>query len=117
MDKICITNLQFDTVIGVYAWEKTVKQTLSLDLELSCDLRKAAARDQLTDALDYTAIANRIIRFATEQHFQLLETLAEKLAQVLLMEFPVSQVKLQLSKRGAIPQADAVMVSLQRSKQ
>lgn len=116
MDKVIIEGLRIDTFIGVYAWEKSVKQTLLLDLELSCDLQKAAATDQVFDTLDYAAVVDAIVAFTSARHFQLLEALADNLAKFLLDKFSVQHIKLSLRKPGAIAQAAVVGVQIERSK-
>lgn len=117
MDKVFIENLRLDTFIGVNEWEQSVKQTLLLCLELNCDVKKAAANDRLTDTVDYTGIADRLTAFSSAHHFQLIETLAEQLAQLLLAEYAIQQVKITLRKPAALAQADCAGVQLERSRE
>ncbi|MGR2739766.1 dihydroneopterin aldolase [Billgrantia sp. Q4P2] len=114
MDRILIESLEFETVIGVYDWERTIRQRLTLDLELAADIRPAAAGDDLTRTLDYAAISQRIVRFADEHDFALVETFAERLAQRLMDEFAVPWLRLTLRKPGAVPAAAAVGVRIER---
>ena len=102
MDIIYIHELQIETVIGIYDWERTVKQVVSLDLEMAVDIRKAARTDHIDDTLNYKAVAKRLIGFVESSEFELLETLAEKIAAVVLDEFDVPWLKLRLSKPGAV---------------
>ncbi|MFQ3786063.1 dihydroneopterin aldolase [Halomonas sp. A29] len=114
MDRILIESLEFETVIGVYDWERTIRQRLTLDLELATDIRPAATDDDLTKTLDYAAISQRIARFADEHDFALVETFAERLAQLLIDEFGVPWLRLTLRKPGAVPAAAAVGVRIER---
>lgn len=116
MDHIVIEGLRIHTTIGVYDWEKTVRQTLFVDLELACDTRRAASSDALIHALDYASLAERIEVFATANHFQLIETLAERLAALILNDFPVQSVKIYLRKPDALRQARSAGVRIERSR-
>jgi|TARA_Y100000310_G_scaffold198916_2_gene198897 dihydroneopterin aldolase len=102
MDIIYIHELQVETVIGIYDWERTVKQLVSLDLEMAADIAKAAKSDHIDDTLNYKAVAKRLIAFIEASEFELLETLAEKIASIVLTEFDVPWLKLRLSKPGAV---------------
>lgn len=114
MDRILIESLEVETVIGVYDWERTIRQRLTLDLELATDIRPAAADDDLARTLDYAAISQRIAAFADEHDFALVETFAERLAQLLMEEFGVPWLRLTLRKPGAVPTAAAVGVRIER---
>jgi len=102
MDIIYIHELQVETVIGIYDWERNVKQVVSLDLEMAADIEKAAKTDHIDDTLNYKAVAKRLIAFIEASEFELLETLAEKTALIVLTEFEVPWLKLRLSKPGAV---------------
>ena len=102
MDIIYIHELQVETVIGIYDWERAVKQLVSLDLEMAADIAKAAKSDHIDDTLNYKAVAKRLIAFIEASEFELLETLAEKIASIVLTEFDVPWLKLRLSKPGAV---------------
>ena len=115
MDKVFIENLTVEAVIGVWDWEREIKQPVSLDLEMDYDIRQAAASDSIDDALDYKAVAKRLIRFIEKSEFQLVEALAEHCAAIVLDEFPVSRLKLKLSKPGAVRGSSAVGVIIERS--
>ena len=115
MDKVFIENLTVEAVIGVWDWERDITQPVSLDLEMDYDIRQAAASDSIEDTLDYKAVAKRLIRFIEQSEFQLVEALAEHCAAIVLDEFPVSRLKLKLSKPGAVRGSSAVGVMIERS--
>ncbi len=114
MDIIYISDLRADAVIGVYDWERRITQTLSFDIELGTDIRKAAATDALDNTINYKAVAKRVRAFVQESRFQLVETLAERVATVLLDEFGVRWVKLRVNKAGAVRHARDVGVIVER---
>lgn len=105
MDIVFIDGLEVDTVIGVYDWERGIRQCLTLDLQLGWDIRPAAASDDLGAALDYSAVSARVQAFAEASHFQLVETFAERLAALLMSEFGIRWLRLRLTKPGAVPAA------------
>jgi len=98
MDKIFLNNLNVDTIIGIYDWERETLQTLCFDLEMDWDIRPAAQSDDIADTLDYGSIANTIVAFVQASRYQLIETLAEDLAALLLSQFPIPKLKMTLSK-------------------
>ncbi|SHL99985.1 dihydroneopterin aldolase [Halomonas cupida] len=114
MDQVLIEALEVDTVIGVYDWERSITQRLSLDLCLATDIRAAAERDDLSLTLDYDAISRRIGRFANEHDFALVETFAERLAAMLSEEFTIAWLRLTIRKPGAVANARAVGVMIER---
>ena len=116
MDIVFITGLRADTVIGVYDWERRIRQTVVLDLELASDNRRAAASDGIGDALDYAAISARLLSFIEESEFQLIETLAEQVAALVLAEFAVPWLRLRLAKPGAVAEARDVGVLIERGE-
>lgn len=116
MDIVYISDLKVDTVIGIYDWERRIRQTVSLDLEMAADISRAAASDHIDDALNYKAIGKRIIQYIEESDFQLVETLAERVAQLVLEEFGVSWLKLRLSKPGALRGSRDVGVIIERGE-
>lgn len=116
-DRIFITNLTFLAGIGVFAWEKQLQQKLELDVEMLTDIRPAAINEDLKATLDYAQISQRLIEYSQSRHHDLIETLAEKLAQLLLEEFHIAQVTLTLRKPDAVPAATAVGVTITRSLQ
>ena len=116
MDIIFLRDLKIETIVGIYDWERKVKQTVILDLEMATDVKKAASTDKIEDALDYKAIAKRLISFVGESEFELVETLAERIAEIILKEFDVSWLRLSLNKIGAIRGARDVGVVIERGK-
>ncbi|MGJ8515637.1 dihydroneopterin aldolase [Carnimonas bestiolae] len=116
MASILIEGLTFDAVIGVHEWEKKIYQKLRVDIEMEWDISAAAATDDLTHTIDYAAVSSRIIACANEQPLELIEAMAEKIADVVSHEFGVSKLRLTLRKPAAVPAADAVGVRIQRGE-
>ena len=116
MDIVFIRQLRADTVIGVYDWERKVRQTVVLDLEMAADNRRAAARDGIGDALDYAAVSARLLSFIEKSEFRLIESLAEQVASIVLTEFGVPWLRLRLSKPGAVTAARDVGVLIERGE-
>ncbi|MCO7225617.1 dihydroneopterin aldolase [Pleionea sp. CnH1-48] len=116
MDVVFIENLVIETVIGIYGWERKIKQKVAFDIEMSTDIRPAAATDTIDEALDYKAVAKRIISFVENSDFQLVETMAERVAEIIIKEFGVKKVKLKLSKPAAVSGSDAVGVMIERGE-
>ena len=102
MDIVFVRELRIETVIGIYDWERKIRQTVVLDLEMSADVRRAAATESIDDALDYKAVTKRLIAFVEQSEFQLVETLAERCAQIIREEFGVQWVRLTLSGRFSL---------------
>ncbi|MFI1176694.1 dihydroneopterin aldolase [Streptomyces melanogenes] len=98
MDTVFIRGLEIATLIGVAEWERQVEQTVVINLELDTDITPGAASDALRDALDYSAVSQRLREFVGASTFQLVETLAERTAQLILDEFPVRRLRLELAK-------------------
>lgn len=116
MDRVFIENLVVETVIGIYDWEREIRQAVSLDLEMEFDIGEAAASDAIEDTLDYKAVSKRLIHFIEQSEYQLVEALAEKCAAIVLEEFPVKKLKLKLSKPGAVRGSSAVGVIIKRGQ-
>jgi len=116
MDKVFIEGLEIETLIGIYDWERRIRQPLVFDLEMAFDNRKPAASDDIADTLNYKSVSKRLIEFVSQSEYQLVETLAERCAQILLEEFGVAHVKLKLSKPGAVRGAKAVGVIVERGR-
>ena len=114
MDLVFIDDLRIQTVIGVFDWEREITQTVSLNLEMGFDIRKAAESDSIADTLNYKAVSKRLISFVEKSDFQLVEALAEKCAGIVLDEFPVCWLRLKLSKPGAVRGSSAVGVIIER---
>ena len=116
MDRIFLRDLRIQTIIGIYDWERETPQTVSIDLELATDVARAAASDDIADALDYKRIAKRVIAYVGASRFQLVETLAEGIATLLREEFGVSWVRVTVNKGDAIRGASAVGVEIERGQ-
>ena len=117
MDKIKLTELTVNTVIGIWDWEKRNPQKVVFDIEMSTDISKASKSDSIKDALDYKVISKRVKQYALENQFDLIETLADKVAEIILNEFEVSWVKLTISKPYAIRDSKNVSLIIERSKE
>ena len=114
MDIIYLRDLRIDTVIGIYAWERRIKQTIIIDIEMATDIHKAAQTDSIDDTLNYKAVAKRLIDFVSTSNFQLVETLSERVAEIVLNEFQVPWLRLQVNKQGAVRGARDVGVIIER---
>ncbi len=114
MDIIFLRDLRIKTVIGIWEWERKILQTVAIDLEMSADIRKAAKTDSVDDTLNYKLVAKRVQQFVGDSSFQLVETLAENIAALILDEFDVSWVKVRVNKPGAIRGARDVGVLIER---
>ncbi len=117
MDIVYIQDLRIETTIGIYDWERRVKQTISIDLQMGTDIRKSAASDHIDDTLNYKAVAKRLIAFVEASEYQLVETLAEKIAEIVREEFAVPWLKLTLHKPGAVRGSRDVGVIIERGEQ
>jgi len=101
-DKIFIQDLEVRCIVGIFDWERKVRQKILIDLEFPANIKKAAIHDHIQDTIDYKKISKRVIDFVAKSRFFLIETLAETLAQLLLKEFKLAQIKLRVSKPGAL---------------
>jgi len=115
-DIVFLRGLRAEAVIGVHDWERRIRQQLLIDLDLAADVRRGARQDRLADALDYDAVARRVTALVEGSHFQLIESLAEAIATVLREEFGIAWLRLRLSKPGAVANADAVGVEIERGE-
>jgi 7,8-dihydroneopterin aldolase/epimerase/oxygenase len=116
MDIIFLGGLEIETVIGIYDWERTIKQKIVLDIEMAFDIKKAAATDNISYTLDYKAVSDRIVEFVENSQFFLVETLIEEIAKILLHEFPSPWIKIVLNKKGAISRARDVGIIIERGQ-
>lgn len=114
MDTVFIRGLRVETVIGVYEWERIVRQTLVFDLDMAHDIAPAAATDDLALALDYHAVSIRITELVQSQQPELIETLAEQVSAMVMGEFGVPWLRLRITKPTALTQADGVGVLIER---
>ena len=117
MDKVFINGLSIQTTIGFFAWEKEIKQTLTIDLVMGWDIRPAAKNDELDKTLDYAQISAVIETFANENPVDLLETLAERLAAYLMSTYHIPWLKLTIHKPNAVHNACSVGVEIERGMQ
>lgn len=114
MDKIFLSALSVECIVGIWDWERRVKQTVIIDVEMAADIRRAATTDHIDDTIDYKRVAKRLLAFVGESQYQLVETLTEQIARVIVTEFGVSWVKVRLNKRGAIRGARDVGIEIER---
>ena len=117
MDTIYIRDLRVETVIGIYEWERRIRQTVRIDLDLAADIRQAATTDNIDDTLSYKALAKSVAAYVRQSEALLLEALAEGIAELILRDFPTSWVRLTLGKPGAVTGAREVGVMIERSRQ
>jgi dihydroneopterin aldolase len=116
MDIIYINDLRIETIIGIYGWERKTRQTVVLDIEMGTDIRKASASDDVEDTLNYKSVAERLFAFVGASEFELLETLAEQISDILLNEFKVPWLRLKLNKQGALKGVRDVGVIIERGQ-
>ena len=114
MDKVLIKNLQVETIIGIFNWEREVRQVISIDLEMEFDNKVAAKSDDIEDALDYKKIGKRVSSYVERSKFKLVERLAEQIAKLVLKEFPVASLKVSVTKPGALRGSESVGISITR---
>lgn len=116
MDTIFLRDLEINVTIGIFEWEKRIKQKVRVDLEMATDISKAAASDNIEDALNYKAISKRIVEFVEESRYELIETLIEKVAEILIHEFKIPWVRVTISKPGAVRGSRDVGITIEREK-
>lgn len=116
MDIIYINDLRIETIIGIYGWERKTRQTVVLDIEMGTDIRKASASDDVEDTLNYKTVAERLFEFVGGSEFELIETLAEQISDILLHEFNVPWLRLKLNKQGALKGVRDVGVIIERGQ-
>lgn len=117
LDTVFITALHIETIIGIHAFEQNAPRPLILDLEMGVDIREAAASDRIRDAVDYSAVADEIVKLAAARRFQLIETLAETIARKVFERFPITTLRLSIGKPGAIDTAQTVGVRIERRRE
>ena len=114
MDIIFLSGLTTECIIGIWDWERRVKQKIVVDLEMGADIRRAAASDRIEETLDYKRVAKRLLQFVGDSQFQLVETLAERIAELVIIEFAVPWVRVRLNKQGAIRGSRDVGILIER---
>ena len=117
MEKIFLDELKIDTIIGIWDWERKIRQTVIIDLEMSADIARAAASDSVEDTLNYKSVAKRVQQFVGDSSFQLVETLAERIAGIIRDEFDVAWVRVRVHKPGAIRGSKDVGIDIERGEQ
>ena len=116
-DIIFLGGLTTECIIGIWDWERRVKQKIVLDIEMASDIRKAAASDHIDDTLDYKRVAKRLLQFVGDSQFQLVETLTERIAEIVVTEFDVPWVRVRLNKQGAIRGSRDVGILVERRRE
>ncbi len=116
MDKLRVTGLEVSALIGMHDWECRVRQRLAIDLELDTDAERVAAGDDIAAALDYSAVARSVVEFVATARFRLIETLAERIANLLLETFPIERLSVVVHKPGAVPGALDTSIEIQRKR-
>ncbi len=116
MDIIYINDLRIETIIGIYGWERKTRQTVVLDIEMGTDIRKASTTENVEDTLNYKSVAERLFEFVEASEFELIETLAEQISDILLNEFKVPWLRLKLNKQGALKGVRDVGVIIERGQ-
>ena len=114
MDIIFINDLRVDTVIGVWEWERRIRQTLVMHVEMGVDISSAGETDDLSKTVDYKAVNDRVRSFTSKSEFKLVETLAEKISEIILKEFGVRWLKLTISKQGVLDDVKDVGIIIER---
>ena len=114
MDRIFLSEMKIDTTVGIWEWEKRIKQQVIIDIEMSADIKKAAATDQIEDTLNYKAVAKSVRKLVEESSFQLVETMAEKISELVIGEHNVSWVRVKVNKPGAIRGSKGVGIIIER---
>ncbi|MGI9204788.1 MAG: dihydroneopterin aldolase [Woeseiaceae bacterium] len=116
-DTIFLSDMRIETTVGIWDWERKIKQTVSIDLEMGADIRRAAESDSIDDTLNYKSVAKRVQQFVGDSGFQLVETMAEKIAETVLTEFDVPWIRVKVNKPGAIRGAKGVGIKIYRRKE
>lgn len=114
MDKIIISELSVETIIGTYDWERQLKQKIVLDIEIETDIHGVASEDDLRKTIDYSTVAKKVVTFIGSSQFQLIETLAEKTASFIKNEFQVPLLRLRVTKQNAVTDAKSVSLVIER---
>ena len=117
MDVIFLSGLTTECIIGIWDWERRVKQKVVIDLEMGADIRRAAASDAIEDTLDYKRVSKRLLQFVSESQFQLVETLTDRIAHIVVTEFDVPWVRVRLNKQDAIRGSRDVGILVERRRE
>ena len=117
MDTIFLSGLTTECIIGIWDWERRVRQKVVVDIEMAADIRRAAATASIDDTLDYKRVSKRLLQFIGDSQFQLVETLTERIAEIVVREFDVTWVRVRLNKQGAIRGARDVGIQIERRRE
>ena len=115
-DKIFLRGLAVECIIGFIDWERRIKQKVEIDLEMPVDCTRAARNDDVVDTLDYKQVAKRVIAFVESSQFMLVETMAHKMAVLILEEFGIEWIRISINKPGAIRGSRDVGVAIERTR-
>lgn len=115
MDKIVIKDLRLETIIGLFPWEREVRQQLFIDIEMQVDIAQAAATDDFQYVVNYAEVCERVADLADDGQFKLIETLVERMAEMILQSFDVSWIKINVRKTDAVTQVSSVGIEIERS--
>lgn len=116
MDKIVVKQLKLETIIGLFPWERVVRQRVLVDLEMEVDIVKAALTDDLEFVVNYAEVCERVTLLADEGQFKLLETFVERIAEMILRDFDVSWIRVSVHKTDVMPQVASVGVQIERAR-
>jgi len=116
MDRVFIKELCIETIIGIYDWERKIKQVVCIDLELGTEILQASSSENIEDTIDYKAVAKTTTAFIQKNEFMLIETLAEETIKMIFSEFNISYVKGKFGKPGAVTGSKEVGVIIERTK-
>lgn len=114
MDKVFLTGLRVDTIVGIYPEERDKKQPIIIDLELACDIKKAADSGEISDALDYHALSLALVEFIEKSRYGLIESMAEDIARLIMAQYPVPWLRMKLHKPEALSYSDDVGLIIER---
>jgi dihydroneopterin aldolase len=117
MDTIFVSGLATDCIIGIWEWERRVRQRVVVDLEMAADIRRAARTDAIEDTLDYKNVSKRLLQFIGDSQFHLVETLTERIAEIVIREFDVAWVRVRLNKQGALRGSRDVGILIERRRE
>ena len=117
MDTVIIRDLSLETIVGLYPWERIVRQRLCVDVDMATDIRQAAANDDLQYTIDYSAVCESIIALADAGKYRLIETLAENIAAMIQQQYSVAWVKVVVKKRDVMTNASCVGIAIERGVQ
>tara|TARA_Y100001970_G_C14210663_1_gene846692 strand:- start:758 stop:1120 length:363 start_codon:yes stop_codon:yes gene_type:complete len=116
MDKIFLRDLKLKTRIGIFEWEKQIDQVININIEVGTDIKRASETDDVQYSLDYKSLSIKVKDYVSNNQHDLIETLIENIAQMLLDEFDINYVTISISKPGAIRDSQDVGIEITRNK-